>query len=537
MPFHPATLAEPWWKHGVVYNLYPCSYMDGNGDGWGDIAGIRSRLDHLVALGIDAIWMSPVYVSPMKDFGYDVVDHTAVGAQFGTLAEMDALIAEVHGRGMKLMIDFVPNHTSDQHPWFLESRSSRDNPKADWYVWRDPAPDGGPPNNWRSLFGGSAWAWCEERGQYWYHAFLAEQPDLNWRNPAVAAAQHDVMRFWLARGIDGFRVDAMWHLLKDPAWRDNPPNPDFRPGEPAIREFLQIRTADLPETVEVVRGLRRVLDEFPDRAMIGELYLDYERMCAYYGPALDGCHLPFNQHLIMDPWTAEVVARGIETYEAALPKGAWPNWIFGNPDNPRVASRLGPAQARVAAVFLLTARGTPILWQGDELGLENGVVPPEKVRDPQEKQEPGLVDHNRDIARTPMPWDGSRFAGFSTVEPWLPLTEDHASVNVAAEAADPRSMLALHRRLIALRRAHPALAIGDVAVLSGMDDVLAYLRSHGDDRFVVALNLSNLPRAVALPQAVGGRIVLTSGLDREGEVVGGSLRLGADEGVVIALGG
>ena len=535
MPFHPATLAEPWWKRGIFYNLYPCSYQDGDGDGWGDLTGIRSRLDHLVRLGVDGVWLTPIYVSPMKDFGYDVADHTAIGPLFGTLAEFDGLVAEAHDRGLRIVLDFVANHTSDRHPWFLESRASRDNRRADWYVWRDPAPDGGPPNNWRSLFGGSAWSWCEERGQYWYHAFLAEQPDLNWRNPAVAAAQHEVMRFWLDRGVDGFRVDAMWHLLKDPAWRDNPPNPDFRPGEPAIREFLQIRTADLPDTVEVVRGLRKVVDEFPDKVLIGELYLGFERICAYYGEALDGCHLPFNLHLMMDPWRADAVADMIRTYEAALPKGAWPNWVIGNLDNPRVASRFGPGQARVAAMFLLTARGTPFLWQGDEIGMTNGVVPPERIRDPQEKQEPGLVDHNRDIARTPMQWDASPGAGFSSGEPWLPLAPDHAFRNVATEERDPNSILWLHRRLAALRRAHPALAIGEVTVLGGEDDVLAYVRSHGAERFVVALNFSQTPRAVSIPQAAGGRVALSTGSDRDGETVGEIVRLGPDEGVVISL--
>ncbi|MDK9696787.1 MAG: alpha-amylase family glycosyl hydrolase [Siculibacillus sp.] len=535
MSIHPSTLAEPWWKRGVVYQVYPWSLQDSNGDGIGDLAGIRSRLDHFVALGVDALWLSPIFVSPMRDFGYDIADYCDIDPIFGSLAEFDALLAEAHARDIRIILDFVPNHTSDRHPWFRESRTSRDNPKADWYMWRDPAPGGGPPNNWRSMFGGGGWAWCEERGQYWYHGFLAEQPDLNWRNPAVVAAMHDVLRFWLKRGVDGFRVDVIWHLLKDPAWRDNPPNPDYRPGEPEVRRLSEIRTCDQPGILDLVKGFRRVIDEFPEKVLIGELYLEFERLCTYYGEALDGCHLPFNFHLIMHPWKADGVARAIETYEASLPKGAWPNWVLGNHDNGRVASRFGPAQARIAAMFLLTARGTPTIFQGDEIGLESGVIPPDRVRDPQEKNEPGLPGHDRDIARTPMQWDASTFAGFSTVEPWLPLVPGHERCNVEVETADARSMLRLHRRLIALRRAHPALAVGDVLVLTGANDVLVYMRCRGEACFCIALNLSGTAREVSLPEAAGGRIAISTGLDRDGEPVGEVLRLGPDEGVVIAL--
>jgi len=525
----------PWWRSGVVYQIYPWSFQDTTGDGVGDIPGILSRLDHLVALGVDAVWLSPVYVSPMADFGYDVADYCDVDPRFGTLSDLDRLIEALHARGMKLILDFVPNHTSDRHPWFLESASSRTNPKADWYIWHDPAPDGGPPNNWRSMFGGIGWKWCEARGQWYYHAFLEEQPDLNWRNPAVVAAMHDVLRFWLKRGVDGFRVDVIWHLLKDPDFRDNPPNPDWTPDEPEVRHILQIMTCDQPGVIDLVKGFRKVIDEFPDKLMIGELYLTIERMCAYYGEHLDGAHLPFNFHLLMDPWNAETVGWLIEEYERRLPPGAWPNWVLGNHDNARVVSRLGAAQARVAAMFLLTARGTPTLFQGDEIGLSNGVIPPDRIRDPQEKNEPGLPDHNRDIARTPMQWDASPFAGFSTVEPWLPLVPGWESVNVAAEAADPASMLTLHRRLLKLRRAHEALSIGDVRVLVAAGDLLAFERRHGDERFVIALNLGSDLIETSIPEASGGQIVLSSKGGRDGEIVGARLMLAGDDGVVISL--
>jgi alpha-glucosidase len=533
--FHPDALVHPWWKRGVVYQVYPWSFQDTDGDGMGDIPGILSRLDHLQGLGVDAVWLSPVFSSPMKDFGYDISDYCDVDPRFGTLADLDRLIADLHRRGMKLILDFVPNHTSDQHAWFRESASSRDNPKADWYLWHDPAPDGGPPNNWRSMFGGIGWEWSEARRQYYYHAFLKEQPDLNWRNPAVVAAMHDVLRFWLRRGVDGFRVDVIWHLLKDPDWRDNPPNPNWTPAEPEVRRILQIMTCDQPGIIDLVKGIRAVLDEFGDTVLIGELYLEIDRLCDYYGDKLDGAQLPFNFHLMMDPWKADVVARHIRDYEAHLPPGAWPNWVLGNHDNGRVASRFGLPQARVAAMYLLTAQGTPTIYQADEIGLESGVIPPDRVRDPQEKNEPGLPGHNRDICRTPMQWDGSTYAGFSTVEPWLPLVAGHEHVNVEAETRDPASMLTLYRSLIALRRVHPALSVGEMHVLAVAGDVLVFERRAGDERFVVALNLGHEPGAAHVPEAAGGRVVLSVKGNRDGETVTADLIVGGNDGLAIGF--
>ncbi len=394
----------------------------------------------------------------MADFGYDISNYTAIDPLFGSMADFDALVADAHARGLKVILDFVPNHTSDRHPWFKESRSSRD-PKRDWYVWRDPAPSGGPPNNWLSEFGGSGWQFEETTGQYYYHAFLKDQPDLNWRNPHVAAAMHDVMRFWLTRGADGFRLDAIWHLIKDDRFRDNPENPDWRPGDPPHRRQLFLYSGDRPEVHDALREMRQVLDEFPERLMIGELYLPFERLMDYYGRDLTGAHLPFNFALLSAPWKARELAKLIGEYESVLPKGAWPNWVLGNHDRPRVASRVGEAQARVAAMLLLTLRGTPTLYYGDEIGLPQAVVPPEKVQDPFEKNVPRL-GLGRDCCRTPMQWDGSRFAGFSNAGPWLPLTDDFAQRNVGAQRRDPGSLYNLYRRLIALRRAHRALATG-----------------------------------------------------------------------------
>ena len=352
----------------------------------------------------------------MVDFGYDVADYCDIDPCFGTLADFDDLLMQAHRRGLKVLLDFVPNHTSDQHPWFVESRAAKDNQKRDWYIWRDAAADGGPPNNWISDFGGSAWQWDEITGQYYYHAFLKEQPDLNWRHPDVQAAMYDVMRFWFDRGVDGFRIDVLWHMLKAADFPDNPPNPDYRPGMGEMHRLLQRHSTDQPEVHSIAAAMRDIADSYGarglgERVLIGEIYLPVDRLMHYYGRERPGVHLPFNFQLIDMPWDARTLAAAITNYEAALPVAGWPNWVLGNHDRPRVATRLGQAQARVAAVLLLTLRGTPTLYYGDELGLSDVMIEPSQVRDPRELREPGLA-LGRDPVRTPMPWDGNEQCGF-----------------------------------------------------------------------------------------------------------------------------
>ncbi len=526
-------MTDAWWKSAVLYQIYPRSFQDSDGDGVGDLAGIRARLPHLTELGVDALWLSPIFASPMADFGYDISDYTAIDPLFGSMADFDALLRDAHARGLKVVLDFVANHTSDQHPWFRESRASRQNPKRDWYIWRDPAPGGGPPNNWLSEFGGSAWQLDETTGQYYYHAFLNEQPDLNWRDPHVITAMHDTMRFWLRRGVDGFRLDAIWHLIKDDQFRDNPENPDFRPGDQPYRRLLPLYSGDRPEVHDALRQMRQVLDEFPDRLIIGELYLPFERLIAYYGRDLSGVHLPFNFALLKAPWHAREMAALIDEYESALPKGAWPNWVLGNHDKPRVADRIGQAQACVAAMLLLTLRGTPTLYYGDEIGLPQVSISPEQVRDPFEKNVPGL-GLGRDGCRTPMQWDASRFAGFSNVGPWLPLTEDFAKRNVGAQRKDPASLYNLYRKLIAMRRTHRALATGSYRPIKAEGDVLAYTREQDSERFFVALNFGPNPTAFTLPDGQGA-IALSVLADRGGEKVQGRLKLAGNDGLLIKL--
>jgi alpha-glucosidase len=524
---------KTWWRNGIFYQIYPRSFQDSDGDGVGDLAGVIQRLPYLTALGIEAVWLSPIFPSPMADFGYDISDYTGIDPVFGTMEEFDALVSAAHERGLKVILDLVPNHTSDQHPWFIEARSSRDNPKRDWYIWRDPKADGAAPNNWLSEFGGSAWTRDETTGQYYYHAFLAAQPDLNWRNPQVRQAIYDVMRFWLRKGVDGFRVDVIWHLIKDAEFPDNPPNPHFHEGRPPHEKILTQYSTDQPEVHDVIAEMRQVTDEFDDRVLIGEIYLPLHRLVAYYGNDLSGAQMPFNFALLSTLWSARSIETIIADYEKALPPGAWPNWVLGNHDRPRVASRVGREQARVAAMLLLTLRGTPTLYYGDEIGMRQVAIAEDAVRDPFEKNVPGL-GVGRDGCRTPMQWDATPHAGFSDVEPWLPLAGDFAHENVVNLDADAQSILNLYKALIAFRKQEPALVSGGYMPIAAEGDLLIYRRQSGDVAFVVALNLGVEPTSIASEMiGLDGEILLSTHMDRVREAIHGTLDLRGNEGVVI----
>jgi alpha-glucosidase len=523
-----------WWRDGVIYQVYPRSFQDSNNDGVGDLQGILARLDYLVSLGVDAIWISPFYPSPMADFGYDVADYTGVDPLFGTLEDFEALIAGVHQRGLKLILDFVPNHTSDQHPWFVESRSSRTNPKRDWYLWRDPAPNGGVPNNWMSNFGGSAWTLDEATGQYYYHSFLTQQPDLNWRNPAVRQAMYGAMRFWLDKGVDGFRMDVLWLLIKDDQFRPNPPNPQYGGGS-SFGSVLPTYTADQPETHKIVGEMRALLDLYKERVLIGEIYLPIPELVRYYGdaPHLMGAQMPFNFRLIQTGWQAPLIAQLIHEYEAALPPGAWPNWVLGNHDQKRLASRVGHAQSRVAAVLLLTLRGTPTMYYGDELGMPDAQIAPDQVRDPAEKNQPG-IGQGRDPERSPMLWLNHENAGFtgSGARTWLPLVWNWPSFTVETETADPGTMLKLYRKLLRLRRERPELHAGSISDVSEWYGVLRYARTYEKRRIEVLLNMVDEHRTL---DCGSGHILISSYLDDRGQPVHGSVNLRPNEALAIAI--
>jgi alpha-glucosidase len=494
---------EPWWKSAVIYQIYPRSFADTGGDGVGDLRGIADHLDHLAWLGVDAIWLSPIYPSPMADFGYDVSDYCDIDPTFGTLADFDDLLERAHAAAIKVIVDWVPNHTSDQHPWFVEARSSRQAPKRDWYVWRDGDP-ATPPNNWRAAFSDEpAWTWDAATEQWYLRLFLAEQPDLNWANPEVVEAMHGVLRFWLDRGVDGFRMDVIHALGKDPALPDWP---DELAGIPASA------LNDHESTHGILRDLRRLLDGYPgDRMMVGEVYLlSTAKVAKYYG-AGDELHLAFNFPPLYAPWEAGPWKKRIDrTFEELDPIGAWPTWVLSNHDNPRHRTRYGgsEARARAAAVLLLTMRGTPFLFQGEEFGLEDAVIPPERVVDP----------GGRDGCRAPIPWTADADHGWSGRDPWLPWPPEPDARNAATLAADSQSILHLYRRLLALRRASPALRLGSWQALEAGPDTLAYRRAAGDDERVVILNYGDAPIAIEGSAAdTARRLVVQVASDGRGE--------------------
>ena len=534
-----------WWQTGVIYQIYPRSFQDSSGDGIGDLPGITRRLEYLSdTLGVDVIWLSPIYPSPMHDFGYDVADYCDIHPMFGTMDDFDRLLQETHRRRLKLILDLVPNHTSDEHPWFIESRGSRGGPKRDWYIWRDPAPDGGPPNNWLSHFGGPAWTFDKKTGQYYLHQFVKQQPDLNYRNPDVVEAMLNNMRFWLDRGVDGFRVDVIGLMMKDPEFRDEPLNPNWDGIYPFTR-LQHIYTANLPEVHNLIIGMRAVLDSYEERMMVGETYLPNDELMKYYGtPDKLECHLPFNFQLILARWNAPGVRKMVDDYEAVLPADAWPNWVLGNHDQHRLATRVGPSQARVANLLLLTLRGTPTCYYGDELGMENVPIPPEKIQDPPAVNQPEFAHLvGRDPERTPMQWDVSPNAGFSAPDVqdlWLPLAANYREVNVVSELRDPHSFLNFYRKLLATRKATPALLWGDYSSheldsAEAQENCFVYERRTEEQRVLVALNFSGQDQTMRLPTFGKGRIVLSTNLDREEEVDLTGFTLRANEGCIIAF--
>src|SRR4051794_21602615 len=504
-----------WWQRGAIYQIYPRSFADAAGDGVGDLRGIVQRLDHLSELGVEAVWLSPIFPSPMADFGYDVADYCDIDPLFGTLEDFDALTAECHARGIRVILDWVPNHTSDQHPWFQASRSSRDDPKRDWYVWRD-GKDGGPPNDWESVFksAGPSWTFDDATGQWYLHSFLVEQPDLNWDNPEVEAAMHDVLRFWLDRGTDGLRLDAISRIAKDPLLRDQ-------------KGATRARNEDWETIHERLRGIRRVVDEYDDRMLVGEVALhDLHRTVSYLRHG-DQLHLAHNFLFAEQEWDAEGFRTSIDDFEAIADPESWPAWFISNHDKSRATTRFGLGAARAIGVMLYALRGTPFVYQGEELCLPDAEIPADRVVD---------VD-GRDPQRAPIPWEppseAGPGAGFTTGEPWLPLIAEAEELCAARQAADPGSPLSLHRTLLALRRATPALTEGSYRSLDAGKDIYAYERG---EEITVALNFASERHRVRLSGT--GRLVLSTRPEaRHGEVLDlAELELEPDEGVVLAPG-
>jgi alpha-glucosidase len=532
----------PWWQDAVFYQIYPRSFADSDGDGIGDLAGIRAHLGDLAWLGVDALWLSPFYRSPMADFGYDVSDYCDVDPLFGTLDDFDRLLDEAHRLGLRVIIDWVPNHTSDRHPWFVDARSGTASDHRDWYVWRDPRPDGAPPNNWVAAFDLTAptWTFDPSSGQWYLHLFESAQPDLNWDHPGVVAAQHDVLRFWLDRGVDGFRADVIHCIGKDPDLPDDPA---------PVAGIPHSALNDVAVTHQRLRDIRALVDGYPgDRLVVGEVYLlSTAAVATYYGHG-DELHLAFNFPPLYAPWSQEAWRACLDETVAALdPRGAWPTWVLSNHDNPRhrtrydraaahagedptTAGRRSEARARAAAVLVLTLRGTPFLYQGEELGLLDAAVPPDRQVDP----------GGRDGCRAPIPWDGSADHGWPVVgeaRTWLPFPPDSDRRNHHDQKADPTSLLHLYRRLLALRHRAPALSRGDSRMLDLPEGLLGYRRSLGDDSFVVVVNFTDRTIGTGDGGAAGvpaGRPVeVSSDGIGEGQPFDGRVR--ADQALILRL--
>jgi alpha-glucosidase len=523
----------PWWRSGVLYQIYPRSFADSNADGVGDLRGIIDRIDYLGALGIDAIWLSPITVSPNADWGYDVSDFTAVQPDLGTMSEFDELIVEAHRRDIRILLDFVPNHTSERHPWFVDSRSSKESRHRDWYVWADPKPDGGPPNNWVSSFGGAAWTLDDATGQYYLHNHLVEQPDLNWWNEEVRDEFDGILRFWFDRGVDGFRIDVCNIIIKDAELRDNPPATEDDPLDVQLFGQRPVFSANRPEVHDVLRRWRRLAESYdPPRVLLGETPVeDLTELGRFYGTALDELQLAFNFPFINAPFDAVVMPGIVDRIEAALPAGAWPAWTGSNHDMSRLATRWAgddPRRIRAALLMLLSLRGTPVLYQGDEIGLPDTTVEPPNLRDPL-----GVVYWpayaGRDAMRTPMHWRDEPGGGFTDpgATPWLPLGD--TATNVESQLADPSSTLRLVRDLLAVRKRTPDLNLGSYAALDAPDAIWAWRRG---DRHAAVVNCSELTATI---EGLTGSVRIGADRARDGESFDGALALDGWEAVVVEL--
>ncbi|MFN3310859.1 MAG: alpha-glucosidase family protein [Thermomonas sp.] len=526
--------AGNWWRGAVIYQVYPRSYLDSDGDGVGDLPGLLARLDHIARLGVDAIWISPFFTSPMADFGYDIADYRDVDPLFGTLADFDRVLAKAHALGLKVMIDQVLSHCSSAHPWFQESRQSRDNPKADWFVWANPKPDGTPPNNWLSIFGGMAWTWEPRRGQYYLHNFLASQPDLNFHNPAVRAAQLENVKFWLDRGVDGLRLDAINFCFHDAQLRDNPPKPaelrtgrGFSPDNPYAFQYHWYNNTQ-PENLGFLHELRVLMDRYPDVGALGEISSEdsLATMAEYCAPGR--LHMGYSFELLTEDASPAYIRSTVEALEAKLGAG-WPCWAISNHDVQRAVTRWGggtpeagdDALARQLVALVCCLRGSVCLYQGEELGLPEAEVPFEALQDPYGKAFwPNFK--GRDGCRTPLPWDASAHAGFSTGTPWLPVPAAHRARSVAAQEQDPRSVLHATRAFLQWRRGQPALVEGGIRFLDAPPPLLAFVREHAGQRLLAVFNLSSAP--VAWPAFAAGALLAVPGPEA-GHLRDGALHL------------
>ncbi len=527
-----------WWRDGVIYQIYPRSFLDTNADGIGDLPGIIQKLDYLKELGVDALWLSPIYPSPDVDYGYDVSDYKAIAPQYGTMQDFETLLTQAHKRNVRIILDLVLNHTSDQHPWFIESKSSRDNRYRDYYIWKDPKKNGAPPNNWLSVFGGSGWEFDAHTGQYYFHHFFKEQPDLNWRNPTVRKELIDVFRFWLDKGVDGFRLDVFSAYFKDADFRDNPKK---LIGLRKYDRMIHLYDADRPEMLPLLQEIRALLNRYPERYAVGETFIaTFSKAAGYCGDDL--LHAAFSFDKFMNGrWKAKRFLRAIQKWESALEGKCWPNYVLNNHDVKRSATRFGQGEdderLKVAITLLLTLRGTPFLYYGEEIGMRESRFKKSEILDPVGKFYYPFYK-GRDGCRTPMQWDASEHAGFSTVKPWLPVHPDYLERNVSAQQKDDRSLLAFYKKLMNLRKRHAALMQGDFSLAPHCPaNTLIYFRSAAGERLMIALNFDGRSKKIALPAQDANQyeLLLSSMEGKLQRVAGDDYLLSGNEAAIFAI--
>ncbi|HDQ22482.1 MAG TPA: alpha-amylase [Candidatus Uhrbacteria bacterium] len=530
-----------WSANDIVYQIYPRSFKDTTGNGIGDLQGIIEKLDYLhKILKVDAIWLCPIYKSPMKDFGYDIADYCQIDPLFGNFKLFDNLVKKAHGRGLKILMDFVPNHTSDQHPWFIESRSALKNPKRDWYIWQKPKPDGSPPNNWLSRFGGSAWTFDPKTKQYYLHSFLPCQPDLNWRNPQVQKEMRKILEFWLVKGVDGFRLDALYHIIKDDKFRDNPINPRYIPGhDDPYRQFLNVYDRGRPATLEILNKFCGVIGQHKNKFLVSEVFYQTKvaELKTYYKLCQAGLHAPFNFNFIRLPWSAWAYRSFLDNYEENLSEGDCPNYVLGNHDRSRVASRLeSRKKARLLAMLVFTLKGMPFIYYGEEIGMSNVPVKNNEQLDPWGKNVPGF-GLGRDAYRTPMQWSAQKYAGFSKTKPWLPVARNYLFFNVKKELADKKSFLSLYRNLISFRKKSKAILEGNYYPLNiRSQNVFAYVRESETEKVLVLLNFASKTQKISLPFAMAELVCNTFLSRKKGQKINlNKLYLKAFEGYLFKL--
>jgi alpha-glucosidase len=519
------------WGKRIIYQIYPRSFKDSGNDGIGDLKGIGDKLGYLKSLGIDAIWLSPIYRSPMRDFGYDISDYYDIDPIFGTSEDFDNLIKKSHDLDIKVLMDFVPNHTSIDHSWFMDSKSDKKSQKRDWYIWRPPGKKGGVPNNWLSQFGGSAWEFDKTTGEYYLHTFDVSQPDLNWRNQEVVEQILNVMRYWLDRGVDGFRVDVAYYLFKDPFFRDEPANPAHQGHRLHYDSLSHIYTIALPETLEMIKRLNNVVNEYEDRFMVCEIYTFLHEIVNLYNIIDHQSFAPFNFSLISHAWDAREQKKFIDEFDKLVGQDYFPTYVLGNHDQPRIYTRLGEAGARAAAMLQLTLRGIPFIYYGEELGMKNVNIPKEKIRDPMVKK-PRVYNFGRDTVRTPMQWNGSKFGGFSKVEPWLPLEKGFTKKNVDLQENDKKSFLNLYKTLIRLRKTRESLSNGKYIPLDiKNENIMGFVRQKSREKTLILINFSKTFQEIQTPRGEWKEILNTN-MNKNNRSGTGVITLQPSEGII-----